>query len=84
MGADAVSIGRLQAWGLAAAGQAGVVRVLELLENEIISAMGLLGITSLDQLGPEYLAVAERVTQPHEMSGWANMPTPTGPGGRIL
>jgi glycolate oxidase len=79
MGADAVSIGRLQAWGLAAAGQAGVVRVLELLENEIISAMGLLGVTSLDQLGPEYLREAERVTQPHEMSAWANLP-----GYRIL
>jgi glycolate oxidase len=74
MGADAVSIGRLQAWGLAAGGQAGVVRVLELLENEIISAMGLLGVTRLDQLGPEYLREAERVTQPHEMSAWVNMP----------
>lgn len=84
MGADAVSIGRLQAWGLAAAGQAGVVRVLEILENEMISAMGLLGITRLDELGPEYLREAERVTQPHEMSAWANMPTPLGPGGRIL
>jgi glycolate oxidase len=79
MGADAVSVGRLQAWGLAAAGQAGVVRVLEILENEIISAMGLMGITSIDQLGPEYLREAERVTQPHEMSAWANMP-----GYRIL
>jgi glycolate oxidase len=79
MGASAVSIGRLQGWGLAAAGKDGVVRVLEILENEIISAMGLLGVTSIDQLGPEYLTVAERVTQPHEMSTWTNMP-----GYRIL
>ena len=79
MGASAVSIGRLQGWGLAAAGKDGVVRVLEILENEIISAMGLLGVTSIDQLGPEYLTVAERVTQPHEMSAWVNMP-----GNRLL
>ncbi|HEY7467774.1 MAG TPA: alpha-hydroxy acid oxidase [Dehalococcoidia bacterium] len=74
MGAKAVAIGRLQGWGLAAAGKEGVVRVLEILENEIISAMGLLGVTSIDQLGPEYLAPAERVVQPHEMSAWVNMP----------
>jgi glycolate oxidase len=79
MGARAVAIGRLQGWGLAAAGKGGVVRVLEILENEIISAMGLLGVTSIDQLGPEYLTTGERVTQPHEMSAWANMP-----GYRIL
>jgi glycolate oxidase len=84
LGADAVSIGRLQAWGLAAAGQAGVVRVLEILELEMISAMGLLGVTSLKELGPDYLREAEQVTQPHEMSSWVNMPTPGGFGGRLL
>ena len=77
----AVAIGRLQGWGLAAAGKEGVVCVLEILENEIISAMGLLGVTSIDQLGPEYLTAGERVTQPHEMSAWANMPTPQGSAG---
>ena len=61
-------------WGLAAAGKDGVVRVLEILENEMITAMGLLGVTSIDQLGPEYLTKAERVTPPHEMSAWVNMP----------
>ena len=79
MGADAVAIGRLQGWGLAAAGADGAVRVLEILENEIISAMGLLGVTSMSQLGPEYLAAGESVTPPHEMSAWVNMKP-----GRIL
>jgi glycolate oxidase len=79
MGADVVSIGRLQAWGLAAAGAEGCNRVLEILENEIISIMGLLGVTSMDQLDSSYLTEAERVTPPHEMSGWVNMPV-----GRIL
>jgi glycolate oxidase len=79
LGADAVAIGRLEAWGLAAAGKDGLVRVLEILENELISAMGLLGVTNLKEVGPEYIAKAEAVTPPHEMSAWVNMP-----GGRIF
>jgi glycolate oxidase len=79
MGADAVAIGRLQGYGLAAAGAAGLVRVLEILESEIVSAMGLLGVSSIGQLGPEYLCEADPVTPPHEMSSWVNLP-----GGRVL
>ena len=79
LGADAVAIGKLQGWGIAAAGKEGIVRVLEILEDEMISAMGLLGITSVDQLSPKYLCTAEPVAQPHEMSSWVNMP-----GTRIL
>jgi isopentenyl diphosphate isomerase/L-lactate dehydrogenase-like FMN-dependent dehydrogenase len=79
LGARAVSIGRLQAWGLGAAGKDGCVRMLELLEHELISAMGLLGVTSVDQLNEKYVCRAEPVTPPHEMSMWVNMP-----GGRIL
>lgn len=79
LGADAVAIGKLQGWGLAAAGSEGLVLVLELLEHEITVAMGLLGVTRLDQLTPSYICQAEPVTPPHEMSAWVNMP-----GGRIL
>ena len=79
LGANAVAIGRLQAWGLAAAGADGLVRVLEILEAELQSAMALLGVTTLDQLGLEYVCPAEPVTAPHEMSSWPNIP-----GGRIL
>ena len=74
LGANAVAIGRLQGWGLAAGGTAGVVRVLELLEAEMIVAMGLLGVTRLDQLTPAYVSKAEPVTFPHEMSAFANLP----------
>ena len=84
MGAKCVALGRLQAWGLAAAGKDGCLRMLELLENEIISAMGLMGVTSIDQLSNKYVCRAEPVIPPHEMSMWTNMPTPQGPGGRIL
>ena len=79
MGASVVAIGRLTGWGLAADGKDGLVRVLEILEHEMISAMGLLGITSVDQLGPEYVRDAPPVTPSHEMSAWVNMP-----GGRLL
>jgi glycolate oxidase len=74
LGASAVAIGKLQGWSLAAAGSDGVVRALEILEDEIVSAMGLLGVTSIRQLDPSYLAPAEPVTAPHEMSSWVNMP----------
>jgi isopentenyl diphosphate isomerase/L-lactate dehydrogenase-like FMN-dependent dehydrogenase len=74
LGADAVALGRLQGWGLAAAGEAGIVRMLEILEDEIISTMGLIGVTSISQLTPQYVCKAEPVTPPHEMSSWVNMP----------
>ena len=79
LGAKAVAIGKLQAWGLAAAGTAGLVRVLEILEDELVSAMALLGVTSIDQVSPSHVIRAEAVTSPHEMSTWVNMPD-----GRIL
>ena len=75
LGAKAVAIGKLQGWGLAADGTAGVVRTLEILEDEMTSAMGLLGITSIDQLSPSYVCHTDAmVTPPHEMSSWVNMP----------
>jgi glycolate oxidase len=74
LGADVVALGRLQAWGLAAAGQVGVVRMLEILEDELVSAMGLTGLTSIDKITPKYVCQAEPVTDAHEMSSWVNMP----------
>jgi len=61
MGASAVGIGKLQGWALAAAGEAGVTRVLELLELEIKTALGLMGITSLGQLNPSWVRPAQPV-----------------------
>ena len=78
LGAKAVAIGKLQGWGMAADGKDGVVRVLEILEEEIRVSMGLLGITSIDQLNDSYLCPAEPTTLPHEMSTWVNIP-----GGRL-
>ena len=74
LGADVVALGRLQGWGLAAGGQAGLVRMLEILEDELVSAMGLIGLTSMDKLTRQYVTAAEPVTDAHEMSSWVNMP----------
>jgi len=74
MGAKAVAIGKLQGWGLAADGKDGVIRVLEILEEEIRIGMGLLGVNSISQLTPSLISPAEPTTQPHEMSAWVNMP----------
>ncbi len=78
LGAKAVTIGKLQGWGLAAAGQRGLVRVLELLEQEIFTTMALLGVTRIDQLSPAYVCKSYPVTLPHEMSAFAHIP-----GGRL-
>ncbi len=44
LGVKAVAIGKLQGWGLAAAGSDGVVRVLEILEEEMRVGMGRSGL----------------------------------------
>ena len=54
IGADLVGMGRMQCYGLAAAGQAGLVRMLEILEDEIRRVMALLGVKALSELGPSY------------------------------
>lgn len=79
LGAKAVAIGKLQGWGLAAAGQAGLVRLLELLEHEILTAMGLLGVRNLSELGPAHLCKAETVSPAHEMSAFPHIR-----GGRLV
>ncbi len=70
LGADTVAIGKLQGFGLAADGAAGIVRVLELLEIEMRISMGLLGETSLDALSAAHLHPAAPVYQPHALSGF--------------
>jgi isopentenyl diphosphate isomerase/L-lactate dehydrogenase-like FMN-dependent dehydrogenase len=79
LGATAVAIGKLQGWGLAAAGQQGLVRVLELLESEIIASMGLLGVTRIDQLTAACLCRVQPLGPAHEMSAFIHMP-----GGQLL
>ena len=55
LGANAVGIGRMQGLALAAGGEAGVVRALELIEDEVRRVLGLLGVTSFAQLDRRYV-----------------------------
>jgi (S)-mandelate dehydrogenase len=55
LGANAVMIGRATLYGLAAGGEPGVRRALEILTSEIDRALGQLGVRSLDELGPHLL-----------------------------
>ena len=54
-GATSASGGRLYLYALAAAGQAGVERAIELLKDEIERGMRLAGVTNVDQLTPDRL-----------------------------
>ena len=74
LGAKAVTIGKLQGWGLGAGGKDGLVRVLELLEEEMIVDMALMGVTRVDQITPSYICKAAPVTSAHEMSAFVHIP----------
>ena len=70
MGAQCVGVGRLECLGLAAAGPPGLVRALELLEDEIRIALGLLGAGSLSALDRSYLHAATPVIPAHATSAF--------------
>jgi len=70
LGADLVGLGRMQCYGLAAAGQAGIVRMLEILEDEVMRALGLLGVTSFGKLDRSYLHPAAPANTPHVLSAF--------------
>src|SRR5688572_23437332 len=55
LGASAVGVGKLLGLALSAGGEAGVARMLELMELEVRTALGLMGVTSIKQLGPQWL-----------------------------
>jgi glycolate oxidase len=69
-GADLVGIGRMQCYALAAGGQAGVVRLLELLEDEVQRCLGLLGAVSFGELDLSYLRPAVPANVPHVLSAF--------------
>src|SRR6266487_2142577 len=70
LGADLVGLGRMQCYRLAAAGQAGIVRMLELIEDEVQRSLGLLGVTSFAELDRSYLRAAAPANPPHVLSAF--------------
>ncbi|BAE55771.1 unnamed protein product [Aspergillus oryzae RIB40] len=55
LGAKAVGIGRAALYGLAAGGQSGVERTLQILADETATAMRLLGVQHVDQLSLQHV-----------------------------
>lgn len=71
LGADLVGIGRLYLYGLSAEGADGVRRVLEILEDEVIRALGLIGASRLAELDRSFLHHgAPPVASPHVHSAF--------------
>jgi isopentenyl diphosphate isomerase/L-lactate dehydrogenase-like FMN-dependent dehydrogenase len=69
-GADLVGLGRMQCYALAAGGEGALVRMLELLEDEVQRCLGLLGVTQFADLNREHLHRAPSPTVPHVFSAF--------------
>jgi len=65
LGARAVLIGRAYAYGLGAAGEAGITRALEILRADLERALALLGCESVSQIDRSFVDVP---------ASWAKMP----------
>jgi isopentenyl diphosphate isomerase/L-lactate dehydrogenase-like FMN-dependent dehydrogenase len=59
LGARAVLVGRAYAYGLAAAGHAGVARALQILRADVERTLRLLGCPSIEALNPSYVEIPE-------------------------
>ena len=59
LGARAVLVGRAYAYGLAAGGDAGVARALEILRADLERTLKLLGCTSISALDRSYVEVSD-------------------------
>lgn len=64
LGANAVMVGRSTLYGIAAAGEAGAARALEIYREEINRVMALLGCCGVTDLGPQYLQFADPQLRP--------------------
>lgn len=60
LGAKAVLVGRAYLYGLTAAGEVGVHKAAQLLADDVRRTMGLLGVTSVDQLSRDLVRLHPR------------------------
>ncbi|NKM08140.1 alpha-hydroxy-acid oxidizing protein [Rhizobium leguminosarum bv. viciae] len=70
IGADLVGLGRMQCYALAAGGEAAIIRMLELMEDEMLRSMALLGVPAIGALDRSYLHPAVSVTVPEALSAF--------------
>ena len=76
LGADAVVVGRLYVYGLAAAGGPGIVRLFEILEDEIRICLSLLGVAGYGELDKSYIRAARPVVPAHVHSPFPHLDLP--------
>ena len=69
-GADLIGLGRMQCYALAAGGEGALIRMLEILDDEVRRCLGLLGVTKLAELDASCLQAAPSVTAPHVLSAF--------------
>ena len=60
MGARFTLVGRAYLYGLMAGGRRGVDRAIQILSDEIVRTMKLLGVRSLDELEPAHVTQLHR------------------------
>ena len=70
LGAKTVGLGRLTGLALGAAGSPGLVRALELLEEEVRICLALLGVASFAELTPRHITAAPPVAEPGALSAF--------------
>jgi glycolate oxidase len=73
LGAKAVGMGKLQAWALAAGGEPAMMKLLDLLQEEITKDLMLMGLTKLSQLDSRSLAPAQPYRQPTALSAFPHL-----------
>jgi L-lactate dehydrogenase (cytochrome) len=57
LGARAVMIGRAYAYGLGAAGEAGIARAIEILQTDLVRTLKLLGCPSVGELDQSFVDI---------------------------
>ncbi|GAB2986501.1 alpha-hydroxy acid oxidase [Frigoribacterium salinisoli] len=62
LGAKTTLIGRAYLYGLMAGGRQGVDRTIQILSDQVVRTMKLLGAHSLEELGPQHVTQLERLT----------------------
>ncbi len=61
LGARFTLVGRAYLYGLMAGGRDGVDRMIQILSEQIVRTMRLLGVNSLEELTPEHVTQLERL-----------------------
>ena len=68
LGANAVMVGRSTLYGVAAGGEAGAARALEIYRDEISRNMALLGCSTIPELGPHCLQFVDAQLRPPSLA----------------